>query len=491
LNKKQNSLANQLERLVDSARFRVGRVYDLSSERARDLIWSFIENLGGIAARALTQTIDSLAPGENQVQGQGMILRTVRRSAGLITILAYWLICQAVASATVLGANLLGLRRGTQYSWGENILSWLPLLALAAFIPWLGVSNFTINQVTLFFSYSIILLGLNIMLNTRQASLGHAAFVLSGCYATVIFRNAFLAFPAAMLLPSVLFGGLVSSMIGLVIGFPAVRVKGNYLALVTLGLMISEPLLLKSRLLRGITGGYDGLSIDLPNAPSALAFVQPSVWMYYHAFFLFGFLFITGHVILRRTKIGRAFAAIHESEEKSSILGINVPVYKMIAFVLSAFYAGVGGGLLALQMGFINTDSIRLKDTIDYLAAVTLGGRGTLLGSALGGAFLTNSVFVTAWLSKLTQHGGQLIWGAYGVLLIFVMIVAPRGICGELRYLLHESRLKLPSRRQHRRKPFPDFDLEEELMAFKSSPWDRGKVDPKSELKEHPTERVP
>jgi len=452
-----------LEEIYDQGRLQAGRLRDFLEEAISDFIWRMIE-VGGRGLGIAAIKGFRILPNERERRSP-----LAQWPLQLIAILILVLICsciQLLVSSLGVFETIFGLRKGVEHSFKENMIAVLPLVIIGASLPWIGVSEFSQSQLCYLFSYSIIILGLNILTGVAGLnSLGHAGFVLVGAYTSVLlFQGELLGFPIYSLL-SVLCGGIVAAVLGLALGFPAVRVKGPYLTLVTLGFMLSAAPVLRSSYLEAYTHGFEGINFSSPSPPSYFKFVTQANWMYYLTLFCFTVMFIAGYILIYRTKIGRAFVAIKDSEERSCVLGINVPFYKMLSFAISAFYAGVGGGLLALNIGFVSPDSFTLNDSFNYWISMAIGGVGTLFGSVVGGAFLAFQPYITQFLNRFINHGEMLLWAAYGLFVIIAMIFFPRGVAGEIGSFLYKLRFELPLRRKHRKDSFPDYDPDEELLS--------------------------
>lgn len=477
---------SRLEEAIDRISYRVNAKLDVVGEEATDVKSSVIEVAFRFLGTAFVTLVNSLVPKGDPSSQQ--FLRQVMRIAALGFVAVFGLIL--MISFVLLGTvqSLLGLRRGRAYSLRENLVAWLPLIVIAVAAPLLIKTDFKLGQVTLFLAYTIIVLGLNIVVGfAGQASFGHGAFVLLGGYIAMIFRMGAVFGMQVPATPSLLLGGLGAALIGMLIGLPAVKVHGPYLALLTLGLMLSVAPILKHPSLRGLTGGVTGLSFEAMNPPEFLSGLSPGVWLYLHALMFFVLAHVVVHVLMRRSKIGRALASIKDGEERTSVLGINIAKYKMLAFGFSAFYAGVGGALLAFQTSYISPESISMSDSLDYLVALVLGGRSSLLGSAIGGLFITYRPFVASWLAKSIVNGDQLLGAVNGISLIFVMVIAPRGIAGQLHQWLFKRSFRMPPRRKYRRQISADYDIEEEEDVIGKILWldDGIKIVQESRLSSH------
>lgn len=472
VNQWMGDLIAWFEEWYDRIRIAFVRPVDVLSEWLGDCYYSALGTLGRIAGRSIVQVINGLV--QDRTEKKGGLLLLFRKMIGILLIVTFWLLAQMYISAAGILGTLFGLRRGKEYPWSENFLIWFPLIVFALFIPKVLGPGFAIGQLTLLLSYSIVVLGLNISVGIAGIlSLAQGAFVLIGGYISVLlytgkfFGISFGVFPAAFV------GGVGAALIGMAIGFPAVRVKGPYLLLMTLGLMLIVSPILRSSFLRDITGGPNGIAFDAPAAPKSLSFIPQPFWMYYHALLIFSFMFYSAHVIIRRSKVGRALVALHDAEERISVLGISVTKYKVMTFALSAFYGGVGGSVMMLSAGFIFSDSITQHDSEDFLVASLFGGRGTIFGAVVGSVYLVERTYIGSWLAKFIHNGEGLLWMLSGIILIVVVIFFPRGVVGGISHWLGSHRIALPSRRHHRRSPFPDYSYDEELLAIGSINWSK------------------
>jgi len=259
----------------------------------------------------------------------------------------------------------------------------------------------------------IILVGINIIMAsslnlitgfTGQLSIGHAAFVSVGAYASAL-ATLKLGFP---FFASLLCGGLVAAFFGILIGIPTLKLKGDYLAIATLGFgEIVRIVFLNLE----ITGGAVGLR-GIPK-DTTLTWVIISVIVT---------LFVLYRII--RSRVGRALIAIREDETAAESMGINTTYYKILAFGVGAFFAGLGGGLFSHYFRYIQPNSFGFLKSIEYLCMVVLGGLGNIWGSVIGAAALT----AIPELLRASADYRQLF---YGAILVIMMRIRPEGIMGE------------------------------------------------------------
>jgi len=323
-----------------------------------------------------------------------------------------------------------------------RIGGYLAVLAAVAAVP-LFLDPFKTSEVTYVGTYAIALIGLNILTGyTGQISLGHGAFMALGAYTTAILWmnhgvDPWLTIPLA---------GLVAGVVGFLFGFPALRLTGPYLALATFGLAIVIPAL--ARRFEGLTGGQEGILLDLPTSP--VSRLTPEDWMYYLTWGIAAVLFAAALLFLRG-KTGRALRAIRENELAAISSGVSLARYKTLAFGVSAFYAGVGGSLFALNFSFIvNPGSFPIDKSIQLLVGLVIGGVGSLLGVLGGAAFVQ---YVPIYAGRLPSYAIDFLqWigipigdldpttpgvpsVVYGAILLLVIAVAPQGIAGLIRRL--------------------------------------------------------
>jgi branched-chain amino acid transport system permease protein len=275
-------------------------------------------------------------------------------------------------------------------------------------------------------------LGLNILVGyTGQISIGHGAFMSVGAYtaANLVVR---LDAPFWVTIPA---GGLMAALIGAVVGIPSLRIKGIYLAIATLAAQLIIEWTINH--VPAISGGVQA-SIQVPR-PSFLGVQLKTQTQLY--LFLMGFavLAIVGTSNLVRSRIGRAFIAVRDQDIAAEIIGISTFRYKLIAFAISSFYAGVTGVLYTYYLGIANYEQFQLTVSIDYLAMIIIGGLGSILGSIFGAAFVTLLPIVTRWF--LESFGGLIFSAAdlaniipnlrlilFGGLIIFFLVVEPEGL---------------------------------------------------------------
>src|SRR4029450_1892052 len=225
-------------------------------------------------------------------------------------------------------------------------------------------------------------LGLNILVGyTGQVSIGHGAFMSVGAYTAANLATR-LDSPWPV---NLLAGGLMAAAVAAVVGIPSLRIKGLYLAIATLaGQLIIEWTI---NHVTFISGGVQA-SIEVPR-PRLGSMVLSSQRDMYYFLLVFVVLAIVGTMNLVRSRIGRAFIAIRDQDIAAEIIGINIFRYKLLAFAISSFYAGVTGVLYTYFLGIANYEQFQIGVSIDYLAMIIIGGLGSVLGSIFGAIFVT------------------------------------------------------------------------------------------------------
>jgi branched-chain amino acid transport system permease protein len=275
-------------------------------------------------------------------------------------------------------------------------------------------------------------LGLNILVGyTGQISVGHAAFMSVGAY-TAANLAVKLDLPFWITLAA---GGLMAALIGALVGIPSLRIKGLYLAIATLASQLIIEWVINHT--PAISGGAQA-SIEVPR-PTVLGHHLKTQGELYYFLLFFAVLAIVATLNLVRSRIGRAFVAIRDQDIAAEIIGINIFRYKLLAFAISSFYAGVCGVLYTYYFGIANYEAFQIVVSIDYLAMIIIGGLGSVLGSILGAAFVTMLPIVIRW--TVEGFGGMFIDPGhlpavtaslrlviFGGLIILFLVLEPEGL---------------------------------------------------------------
>ena len=311
--------------------------------------------------------------------------------------------------------------------------SMLGLFLLAA--PWI-LGEYMLAQMTFILIYSIAGLGLMLLAGfTGQFSIGHAAFLGVGAYTQAVLTGMGWPFPVALAVAA----GL-SAAVGVVVGLPALRVKGIYLGIATLsfGFIVEEVF----ARWESVTGGNAGKPVGSPDIFGWKADTGDS---FYFLCLAITVLCTLGVINLLRSSTGRAFVAIRDSEISAQSMGINLAYYKTLSFAISAALAGVGGALYAHQIRFLSPDQFNIIQSIDLLLMVVIGGLGFIHGAFLGAIFLIGlPQGISAVKDFLPDAIGQapgLKSVIYGAVLIAFVMFEPMGLYG--RWLKIRTYLQL------------------------------------------------
>jgi branched-chain amino acid transport system permease protein len=291
----------------------------------------------------------------------------------------------------------------------------LAVLAVLIAIP-LFAKNFIIFQMTMLLIYGLAVLALNILTGgSGQFSLGQSAFYAIGAYASAILMEEY-GVNYALTLP---ISGLVCFIAGFLFGQPALRLSGVYLALATFALATAMPQLLKLNFLEPWTGGVQGLVVTKPDAPFGLPMSQ-DMWLYYFTLAITIGIYLLA-VNLLRSRSGRAFMAIRDNEIAAAAMGVDVALYKTLAFGVSAAVTGIAGSLGAIAVQFVAPDSYTITLAIALFLGMVVGGVGWLPGSIVGSAFI---IFVPNIAESVSKG---LSGAVFGVILFLVIYLAPQG----------------------------------------------------------------
>jgi branched-chain amino acid transport system permease protein len=295
------------------------------------------------------------------------------------------------------------------------------LAAGAVAIPFL-FGPYRVGQFTLVLVYAVAVLGLNLLVGySGQISLGHGAFFALGAYtAALLIEKA--SVPYLLSVPA---AGAVCFAAGFLFGVPALRLHGLYLALVTLGLAIALPQLIKR--FDGLTEGTQGLTVEQPEAPGWLGLADDQ-FLYLLCLAFAAVMFLLAWSMMRG-QLGRAVKAVRDGEIAASTLGVNLAAVKTRVFAVSAGYAGVAGALYVFAIGFVAPEAFTLTVSFAFLAAIVVGGLATISGALFGALFIE---FVPVYASDVNVALTGVIYG--GVLIAF-MWVLPEGAAGLPRRL--------------------------------------------------------
>lgn len=279
------------------------------------------------------------------------------------------------------------------------------------------LAPFQVFQLTMVLLYAVALAGLNLLVGFGgQISLGHGAFFAAGAYTAAVMLDRYGTGHLATL-PVAAAGCF---LLGLGFGVPALRLRGLHLALVTLSFAVFLPPLLKR--LEPVTGGSMGLTVNKlePPAWSGLAEDQ---WTYFVVLAVAAVALLLARNLLG-SRVGRALRAVRDNESAAEVMGVRLSLHKALAFAWSSMFAGVAGCLYTWVIGFVSPDSFGFVLSITLLAALVVGGLGSLYGPLLGGAFV---MYVPSLSQDISEAAPGVV---FGLLIITVMFVAPTGLAG-------------------------------------------------------------
>ena len=314
-----------------------------------------------------------------------------------------------------------------KWAWIGGLL----LLAVLLVLPFL-VKNYRVFQFNLVLVYAIAILGLNILTGFNgQISLGHGAFYAFGAYTAAIMMDK-MGVPYWATLPVAF---VVCFVFGFLVGFPALRLAGHYLALATFALALAVPQLLKYKKIEAYTGGVQGIVLTKPEPPFTFRFLdQPfssDRWLYFFTLAVAALMFLLAWNLLRG-RVGRALIAVRDHPIAATAMGVNLPVFKSMTFGVSAGITGLAGasgpllgGLLgAIVVAFVSPDSFTVNLSIFLLVGVVVGGLASIPGAIFGGIFIQ---FVPNIADEISKSAPAAI---YGLVLIGFMYLLPMGVMG-------------------------------------------------------------
>ena len=301
-------------------------------------------------------------------------------------------------------------------------LAALALIVVAAVLPF-GLSKYHVFELTMVMIYAIAVLGLNILTGYNgQISLGHGGFFAVGAYTAAILMHRY-GVPYWATLPP---AALVSFVLGVLFGLPALRFDGPYLALVTLAMAVATPQLLKY--FDSWTGGQQGINLVKPMPPAALG-IDRDRWLYLVVFVVL-LLAIRVAANMLHGRTGRALVAIRDHPIAAAAMGIDTARYKTLAFGTSTLFTGVAGALSAIVIGFVAPESFTLFLSLSFLVGSAVGGIATISGAIVGGFFIQ---FVPNFANDISDAAP---WAIYGLAMLLMMYVMPLGVIGSLGPLL-------------------------------------------------------
>jgi len=311
---------------------------------------------------------------------------------------------------------------------GKDVYYFGALLLIIVFIPVFVKSKYYLIVLNIIGLNTIVVVGLNLLVGfAGQISLGHAAFYGLGSYFSGILTMNY----GCPQWPAMALAMLATGAIAYLIGYPALKLRGHYLVMATLGFGIIINILMGE--LEYFTGGHDGMIGIPPLSIGGLKFDNDLKNFYLIWTFVFFCMLVARNLL--DSRVGRALRAIHGSEVAADSLGVNTASYKVKVFVLSAMFASVSGSLYAHYITFISPSTYDFYYSIQVVTMVIVGGMGSLWGSLFGAAVLS---FISEALHVAKQY--HII--AYGVFLSLILIFLPEGVLVSIHHFYQNRKLK-------------------------------------------------
>lgn len=318
--------------------------------------------------------------------------------------------------------------------YDDENLKWIPILIIAIYLlPFLlKYSTYSYKYYLYILNmagiYMILTVGLDLLSGfTGLMSLGHAAFLAIGAYTSAILVDQVgIPFELSLIITPIIVG-----LFGFLIGFPALRIEGMYLGLTTMGFGFIIKRLIIS--LREWTGGSAGLQVS---KASLFGITIKNDWDNYFIIYSFVIMAVIAARKIIKSKLGRAFMAIRDSEQAAQASGINLAKYKMMSFFISGMFAGFAGVLFAHTNHFISTDHFDVLLSIFFIVMVLVGGVGSIYGAVLGTLFVVimENLFIPIFedsISKIIHIGaGEFQVLIFGLIMLIFIIFQPLGLYG-------------------------------------------------------------
>jgi len=290
----------------------------------------------------------------------------------------------------------------------------VPVLGWIINTPGTSFENVLTDQIMMFI---LVALGLNVVVGfAGLLDLGYVGFYAVGAYTTAVVTSGQFTLPWITALP---LSVMMAMIAGVILGTPTLRLRGDYLAIVTLG--FGEIIRITANNSNWL-GGPRGIS-KIPHPPSIgpLEFGVLNAKPYWYLGFTIILIIIFILTRLEKSRVGRAWAAVREDEDAAELMGVDTFKFKLWAFAIGAAIGGIAGSLYASKVGFVNPDNFQLQLSILFLAAVVLGGTGSMYGVIMGG-------FLVAWIPERFRGFSTRRYFVFGVVLVLVMVFRPQGI---------------------------------------------------------------
>ena len=309
-----------------------------------------------------------------------------------------------------------------------NDISWIAGLAVLCLVPIVAANSYQIHMANVICLNILLAVGLNVVKGfTGQVTVGHIALYAIGAYSSAILTLNF-AFPFWLALPASM---VITALAGLMVGVPSIRLEGAYLALATLGFAESVRICLLTTNYFGSSGGLGGIP-----EPTLFGFSFNTEARYFYLLMPITLLGIYISLALLKSRIGRAFMAIREDPLAAASIGIDVRGYKLLAFVISALYAGCAGSLYAhLAPGYIHPNNFTITEMVALLLMIVLGGMGRVWGGVLG-------AIVVAIIHDWARDYYQYEYLIFGFVIVICVIYMPQGVFGWLHKFVAERNFR-------------------------------------------------
>ncbi len=337
---------------------------------------------------------------------------------------------------------------------GSTVAQYLLLAVVLVALPYFA-GEYVQSQATFVFINGIVAVGLMLLVGyTGQISLGHAAFFAVGAYAVAVLEARGIPFLGAFLA-----AGALSGAIGVIIGLPALRLKGIYLAMATLAFsFIVEEIIVRWS---SVTKGNRGMTV--PDASLFGLNLGSVSAIYYLSAVVFGLVVLVVLNILR-SRTGRALSALRDSDVAAESMGINLALFKTAAFAISAAATGLAGALYAHKLAYISPEQFSILLSVEFLMMIIIGGLGSLHGALFGSMFFIllpqAIVLVKGYLPAKVAELPVLDSATFGVLVILFVLFEPRGLNGYwVRFKAYLGLYPFYSRGMFRRNKIGSGDL--------------------------------
>ena len=355
-------------------------------------------------------------------------------------------------------------------SYTLNISALVIIYVILSLLISTGTINSYISGIIITIGIAVIMaVSLNLTTGLLgQLALGHAGFMSIGAYTAALITKAMSETSFALSLPvGLIAGGLMAALFGLVIGMPALRLKGDYLAIITLGFGEIIRVVIENL---SFTGGAGGLSRITRMSRAFSSDTNVSGAIQFSIVFWVMVIIIASIYTLGRSRHGRAIISIRENEVAAEATGIPTTYYKLYAFTLAAFFAGIAGGLYAHQIGMLSPKTFGFNKSIEYLVMVVLGGMGSITGSIISSAVL---VALPEFLRGFSEW--RLV--IYSTLLIVMMLFRPSGLMGTKEFSLIKAwdgtgrwlKKALRIKKRQAKMPYtPHYDVWEDTIVLET-----------------------